>query len=166
MDETEFSFLREKAEKEKGLLFRVIRNLSVIFVILPCCIGIIMESLKRSQSTPDMISIQDREDPHVIRNYFIGMVILLFLVAVCSTYYYFRTLWKLQRDIKRNLKSIEQTTIDRKQYIKLNDSCFFYLNSAIKLSIEVSKEDFERFNEGDEINIEYSTFSKVYFGYF
>lgn len=166
MTETELSFLQEKANKERKLLSRVIRNLSFIFVILPCCIGIIMESLKRYQSTPDMIAIQDREDPHVIRNYFIGMVILLLLVAFFSAVYYFRSLWKLEKDLKTNLKSVEQTTIDRKQYIKSNDSCFFFLNSATQLSIEVSKEDFERFHEGDEINIEYSTYSKVYFGYF
>jgi hypothetical protein len=166
MTDAEFSFLQERADKEKGLLIRVVRNLAVIFIILPCSIGITMESLKRSQSTPDMIAIQEREDPHVIRNYFIGMVVLLLLVAIFSTVYYFRTLWKIQQDLKRNLKSIEQTTIDRKQYIKTNDSCFFYLDSAVQLSIEVSRADFEMFNEGDEINIEYSSYSKIYFGYF
>jgi hypothetical protein len=166
MKDAEFSFLQEKANKEKGMFIRVVRNLSVIFVIIPCCIGIIMESLKRSQSTPYMNAIQDQDDPYVIQSYFVGMIILLLIVAVCSTLYYFNTLWKIQKDLKRNTKTIEQTTIDRKQFIKTNDSCHFYLNSRTQLSIEVSKQDFERFDEGDEVNIEYSSYSKVYFGYF
>lgn len=166
MSESEFSFLQQKAIKEKGLLYRVIRNLSVIFVFIPCCIGIIMESLKRYQLDTAMRAMEERDNPDAIRDYFIGMVVLLLLVAICSALYYYKTLWKLQKDLKRNLKSIEQTSIWRKQFINTNNSFHFYLDSRTKLSIEVSKEDFKRLEEGDEINIEYSTYSQVYFGYF
>jgi hypothetical protein len=34
------------------------------------------------------------------------------------------------------------------------------------MSIEVTQDDFLKFEEGDEINIEYSKYSKEYFGYF
>lgn len=166
MEAPEFSFLQEKAIKERRMLIRVVRNLSVIFVIIPCCIGITLESLKRSELTPALREIEDRNDPDFVRNYIIAMIVLLLVVAVSSAIYYYRNLWKLTKDIKRNLKSIEQATIERKQHISSNDSYHFFINSKTQLSIEVSKDDFEKFNEGDEINIEYSTYSKIYFGYF
>jgi hypothetical protein len=46
------------------------------------------------------------------------------------------------------------------------NSCFFYLDSPVKLSVEVSPQYFERLSAGDELNIEYATYSKAYFGYF
>lgn len=166
MEAPEFSFLQEKAIKEKRLLARVVRNLSVIFIIIPCCIGITLESLKRAELTPALRAIEDKNDPYFVRNYIIAMVVLLLVVAVSCAIYYYRTLWKITKDIKRNLKSIEQAIIERKQHISSNDSYHFFINSKIQLSIEISKEDFEKFEEGDEINIEYSTYSKIYFGYF
>ncbi|KAA5536556.1 hypothetical protein F0919_02490 [Taibaiella lutea] len=166
MEAAELSFLQEKAIKEKRLLARVIRNLSVIFVIIPCCMGITLESLKRSELTPMLREIEDKNDPDFVWNYIIAMIVLLLVVAISSAVYYRRTLWKLTKDIKRNLKSVEQAVIERKQHISSNDSYHFFIDSKTKLSIEVSKDDFEKFDEGDEINIEYSTYSKIYFGYF
>jgi len=166
MEDPELSFLQEKAIKEKRILLRVIRNLSVIFIIIPCSIGIILESLKRAELTPALREIEDRNDPDFVRNYIIAMIVLLVVVAVSGTVYYYRNLWKLTKDIKRNLKSVEQAVIERKQHISSNDSYHFFINSKMKLSIEVSKDDFGRFDEGDEINIEYSTYSRIYFGYF
>jgi hypothetical protein len=166
MEPSEFSFLQNKALKEKRMLVRVVRNLSVIFIIIPCCIGITLESLKRAELTPALREIENRNDPYFVRNYIIGMIVLLLIVAISSAVYYYRTLWKLTRDIKRNLKSIEQAIIERKQHIDSNGSYHFFINSKTQLSIEVSKEDFGKFEEGDEINIEYSTYSKIYFGYF
>jgi hypothetical protein len=48
----------------------------------------------------------------------------------------------------------------------VNNSYFFYLSSAIKLSIEVEEYDYRRLEKGDEVNIEYTTFSQMYLGYF
>ena len=36
----------------------------------------------------------------------------------------------------------------------------------VKYSIEVTENDFNLFNLGDEINIEYTTFSKEFLGYY
>lgn len=166
MEPSEFSFLQEKAIKERGMLSRVVRNLSVIFIILPCSMGIILESLKRYRLSPALREIEDKEDPYFVRNYFIAMIVLLLMVAISSLVYYYRNLWKVKKDLKRNLKSIEETVIERKQFIESNNSYHFYITSQTQLSIEVSKEDFTKFEEGDEINIEYSTYSKIYFGYF
>jgi hypothetical protein len=166
MNEQELSFLKKKEEKEKRLFVRTVRNLSVLFVIIPCCLGIIMESLKRSEDTPVMAAIREKEDPHVNLYYFFGMFFLLLLVGIASFVSYNRTLKKLSKDIRIGRKTVEQTIVSRKMFIESNNTYHFYLNSTFRLSIEVSKEDYENYAEGDEINIEYSSYSKNYFGYF
>lgn len=166
MNESELSFLKKKEEKEKRLFIRTVRNLSVLFIIIPCCLGIIMESLKRSGDTPAMAAIREKEDPHVYLYYFFGMLFLLLVVGIVSFVSYSRTLKKLSKDIRIGRKTVEETTVSRKMFIESNNTYHFYLNSTFRLSIEVSKEDYENYAEGDEINIEYSSYSKNYFGYF
>jgi hypothetical protein len=166
MNESELSFLKKKEEKEKRVFTRTVRNLSVLFIIIPCCLGIIMESIKRRNDTPDMAAMREKEDPHVYLYYFFGMLFLLLLVAVGSFISYNRTLKRLSKDIRSGKKTVEQTIVARKQFIESNNTYHFYLNSTFRLSIEVSKEDYESYAEGDEINIEYSSNSKDYFGYF
>lgn len=166
MNESELSFLKKKEEKEKRLFIRTVRNLSVLFIIIPCCLGIIMESIKRSQDTPAMAALREKEDPHVYLYYFFGMLFLLLLVSIGSFVSYNRTLKRLSKDIRIGKKTIEQTIVYRKQFMESNSTYHFYLRSTFRLSIEVSKEDYESYTEGDEINIEYSSHSKNYFGYF
>lgn len=166
MNESELSFLKKKEEKEKRLFIRTVRNLSVIFIIIPCCLGIIMESLKRSQETPAMAAISEKEDPYVYLYYFFGMLFLLLVVGITSFVSYNRTLKRLSKDIRIGNKTVEQTIVSRKMFIESNNTYHFYLNSTFRLSIEVSKEDYGNYAEGDEINIEYSSYSKNYFGYF
>jgi hypothetical protein len=166
MNESELSFLKKKEEKEKRLFTRTVRNLSVLFIIIPCCLGIIMESLKRSEDTPSMAAIREKEDPHVYLYYFFGMLFLLLVVGIASFVSYNRTLKRLSKDIRIGKKTVEQTIVSRKMFIESNNTYHFYLNSTFRLSIEVSKEDYGNYAEGDEINIEYSSYSKNYFGYF
>lgn len=165
MNESELTFLMEKEVKDKRVFQRVLRTLLILSVI-PGCLGIIMESIKRSKDTAEMSQWREQEDPHVYLYYFFGMFLLLFLVLVGGLIAYRRTVRRLQRDIRSGKKTIENTVISRKQFVSSNNTCHFFLKSARKLSIEVSKEDFELYEEGDEINIEYSTYSGNYFGYF
>ena len=98
--------------------------------------------------------------------YFVTTGILLFISIVATYVSYRYNLRLLQRDIKYQTKTIETNAINQKMYVAQNDTCHFYIGSAVKLSIEVSPADFNHFNEGDEINIEYTTWSKEYLGYF
>jgi hypothetical protein len=165
MNDSELSFLKTKEEKEKRTFFRTVRILLVLSIV-PCCLGIIMESIKRSSDPPEMTKLREQEDPHVYLYYFFGMIFLLLLVAVGSYIAYYRSLGRLHKDILLNRKTIENAAISRKQFVNSNNTYHFFLRSTFKLSIEVSKEDYEAYEEGDEINIEYSTHSRVYFGYF
>lgn len=166
MNDSELSFLREKEGKEKRMFFRTVRTITILFIVVPCCLGIIMESIKRSSDSPEMARLREEEDPYVYLYYFFGMLFLLLLVAVGSYVSYNRTLKQLQKDIYAGKKTVENTEISRKQFVNSNNTYHFFLKSTFRLSIEVSKEDYEAYEEGDEINIEYSTFSRVYFGYF
>jgi len=166
MNDSELSYLKEKEAREKHAFLKTTRMLAVLFVIVPCSMGIIMESIKRSQDTPAMAQLRKEQEPRVYLYYVLGMIVLLLIVAVGSYIVYARSLKPLRKDIRLGNKTIENTEISRKQYVNSNDTCHFFLRSTFRLSIEVSKEDFELYEEGDEINIEYSTFSRVYFGYF
>ena len=165
MNEAERSFLQEKWEKEKSIFMRMLRNLSFIFIVLPCCLGIIMESITRDNASPEVLRLKELEEPHVYLFYFLGMLVLLLIVAIASFYSYNKTLKQIGKDIKIGNKTVEQTEITRK--LAMNNNTFhFYLKSTFRLSIEVSQAEYQLYNEGDEINIEYSSFSKIYFGYF
>ena len=54
----------------------------------------------------------------------------------------------------------------RKLHMAGRDAWYFYLDSRVKLSIEVSQDDYYNIDEGDEVCIEYTTHSKQYLGYF
>jgi len=165
MDASEIAFLQKKAAGERSVLVRILRNLGLLAMIM-CFGGMIMETLRLERLAPTDRAIEMQHDPYAILGYAVALAVLLLAIASGGFIYYRRVLWKIQKDLKRNLKSVEQTTIARKQFVSVNNSRHFYLDSGRQLSIEVSEEDFERFNEGDEINIEYSTYSNIYFGYF
>jgi hypothetical protein len=166
MNDSELSFLKEKRAREQRMFIRTIRTLCFVFIIIPCCAGIILESIRRSNIKPEELLQEERRDPYLYLYYFIGMLFLLLLVAVGSYISYVKTLRKIVLDIRSGMKTVEKTAITRKQFMEHNNTYHFYLKSAFRLSIEVNQEDYQAYNEGDEINIEYSTQSGIYFGYF
>lgn len=166
MNEPELTFLMEKEQRERRIFLRTVRNLSVLFIVAPCCLGIFMEFITRSDLSPAMKAVREREEPYTYLMYFLGMIVLLTLLGMASAYTYRRTLGRLMKDIRSGMKTVEQTRVDRKLHMESNGTYHFYLKSTFKLSVEVSREDFEAYEDGDEINIEYSTYSRVYFGYF
>lgn len=98
--------------------------------------------------------------------FFAGVVVLL-SISSAGTYISYRVnLKKIQHDLRQRTKTIEVSHITRKQYMPQNNTYFFYIDSPTRLSIEVSNGDFHRLNVGDEVNIEYTTFAKLYLGYF
>jgi len=92
---------------------------------------------------------------------------VLLSISMFSTYVTYRiNLRKIQLDINDGTKTIETNRITRKVYVRTKNTCYFYIDSKITMSIEVSVNDFERMNEGDEVSIEYATHSGLYLGYF
>ncbi len=150
-DET--AFLKRQEARERRQLYRVLR------VLLPICFGLPFAGAwgKAFAGMPN---------PFSYAGYFSGVGVLLFLTLGGAGIAYRASLYKLHRDLRAGTKTVERTIITRKRYMPQTNTHFFYLASAVKLSIEVSAEYYAALSAGDEVNIEYATHSKAYFGYF
>jgi hypothetical protein len=92
---------------------------------------------------------------------------ILLALSSFSTYVTYRiNLRKIQLDINDGTKTIEISHVTRKLYFPSQNTYFVYLDSKIKMSIEVKYEDYLRLGEGDEVCIEFTTHSRQYLGYF
>ena len=112
------------------------------------------------------IAIAGMPNPFSYGKYFTGVGVLLFLLFGGSLMAYRSNLYLIYRDLQSGTKTIERTIVVRKRFMPQTNTCYFFIDSRTKLSIEVSQHDYDRWNIGDELNIEYATHSKAYFGYF
>ncbi len=153
LNEDELSFLHQKEEKERVQFYKIAR----VFLLLSFICPFIIACLK---------VVGGAEDPFSVVDYFIGVFFLMLFSSAAVYWSYRNNLYKVKMDIKLGTKTIERTQIMRRQYMELNNKFYFYINSPNKLSIEISEDVFHRCKAGDEINIEYTSFSKFYLGYF
>ncbi len=149
----ERAFLVRKETRDRRQFYKALR------VILPICFA-----LPFAMAWGE--AIIGKPNPFSYLRYFIGVGVLLFLALGGAVMAYRSNLYLLHRDLRHNTKTIERAVITRKRFMPQTNSCFFYLDSPVKLSVEVSPQYFERLSAGDELNIEYATYSKAYFGYF
>ena len=137
----EISFLRKKEEKERRQIYRVVR----VFMILSFAVPFIVAWFRAFGGEDNAFSFG---------YYFLGVLFLLCFSAAGIYWGYYHNLRKIQLDLKSGMKTIERAFITRKQYMPVGNCYFFYLSSAIKLSIEVEESDYHRLNKGDEVSIE------------
>lgn len=149
----EMAFLKRKETRDRRLLYKSVRILLLICFGLPFA----MAWGKAIAGMPN---------PFSYASYFTGVGVLLFLTLGGAALAYRSSLYRTHLDLRHRTKTIERATITRKRYMPQTDACFFYLDSPTRLSIEVSNAYYERLKVGDEVNIEYSTYGKAYFGYF
>jgi hypothetical protein len=149
----ELAFLRKKEQRERRQFFRVIRVLLLLCFFCPFVLAWYR-------------AIEDVPEPFSYGFYFLGVLFLMCFSGCAVWIVYNSNLRKLQSDIAGLTKTVEQTRIVRKQHMEINNTYHFYLDSPVKLSIEVSEADFHRLQPGDEVNIEYSPRAHTYFGYF
>ena len=154
LTDEELDFLVKKDERETRNFYRVISIFMSVCFIIPFIVawGKALGG--------------DEETPFSFKEYFLWVFYLLCFLAFCAWFVYSRTLGKVKSDIKHRAKTVEKTKITRKQHVRSGGSYYFYLDSPNKLTIEVEESDYYSMNEGDELNIEYSTKAKLYFGYF
>ncbi len=153
LSEDERAFLKRKETRERRQFFRTVQLLLLICFALPFA----MAWGKAIAGMPN---------PFSYANYFAGVAILGSLAGIGTVISYRNNLHTIHKDLRKGTKTIERTIITRKRFMPQTNTCFFFLDSPTKLSIEVSQEYFDRLNAGDEVNIEYSTHGKAYFGYF
>ena len=153
LEPDELAFLMRKDEKDKKSTYRVVRVLMVFCFVIPYIISL----FRATNGVPD---------PFSYTWYFSGVLFLLCFAGLCVYISYYRTMRRVELDIRNKTKTIELTQITKKQYMPHNNTFYFYLTSPNKLSIEVSGDHYHTFKEGDELSIEYTTYSNLYLGYF
>lgn len=149
----ELSFLKRKEVKDRRQLYNVSRLLMIMCFVCPF-------------ATAWIRVLKEDETYFSYFYYFLGVGFLLLFSGGIMYWTYRQHLYKVQQDIKHGTKTVETVIITRKQYMPGNNSYFFYINSSVKLSIEVNEEDFRKLDKGDEVNIAYTSYSKEYLGYF
>lgn len=153
LNSSELGFLVRKEHKERSQYYKVFRLLMFLSFIIPFAGA----WYRAYDGAPNAFSPL---------RFFLSVGVLL-SISSFSTYVTYRVnLYKVQLDIRDRTKTIETNHITRKLFITAKNTYHFYIDSKIKLSIEVSANDYERMKVGDEVSIEYATHSGLYLGYF
>lgn len=153
LEASEMAFLQQQERKERHSYYKLFR----IFMIVSFVVPFIGSWYRAFDGAPNAFSPA---------RYFVTTGILLGISVGATTVAYRLNLRRMKHDIKEGTKTIEMTHITKRVHATINDTYYFYLDSPTKLSIEVSQNDYYRFTEGDEISIEYITYSGFYLGYF
>jgi len=153
MEDNELVFILQKKEKESKTYLFATKIMMAMGVLVSTVWAIVVYA--RTGDKTLMWSVFT----------FVLCFSLLFFSVVAFMLYRFK-LGKYNQDAKEKMKTIEKAIVTDKKYMHLNDTYHFYTDSEIKFSIEVGGNDFDKLLVGDEINLEYATFSKEYFGYF
>jgi len=153
LDAGELMRLEKRASADKSNYYRVFQLLMLLSFIIPFA-GAWYRAYDGAENAFSPFK------------YFSAAGVLLSLSSV-SVYIAYRTyLHKVQLDIRDRTKTIERNHITKKLHLRSKDAYYFYIDSAIKLSIEVKHEDYLLMDVGDEVCIEYTSHSKEYLGYF
>lgn len=153
LEADELTFLQKKEEKERAQYYKVFSILMVVSFLFSYA----GSWYRAYEGAPNAFSLV---------KFFVCVVILLCLTGGAVYFTYRRDLHKLQMDIKNRTKTIEITHIKNKKYMPQNKTYHFYLESANRMSIEVSQAEFYELNEGDEVTIEYTSCSRHYLGHY
>ena len=153
LEAEELSFLKKKEQKERGQYYKLIKWLMIFSFLCPFVIAWLQ-------------AMEGMENPFSYRSYFVGVFYLMCFSGGGTYFVYYFNLRKVQSDIHHKTKTIERAHITRKQFMPHNNTYHFYIDAPSRLSIEVTAIDFNRLDKGDELSIEYTTYSKIYLGYF
>ena len=153
LDEDELFFLQEKCKSQELEFRKIMRICLILQFILPIIV-----------TTQHGAFIQEVPSKALFAAY--GTVITFILLAIVMLGSYTYLVFPYKRDLRSRQKRVESCTITKKKHMVLNNTWHFYINSMAKISIEVNAIDFNRFDTGDEINIEFAHYSSEYLGYF
>ncbi len=156
MTATELAFVQKKY-KENSAMYTLFMKRMVYIVMGFCAIMIFIEVAFMQPA------IEKGNYKPIALNIVLIMSIILSLIILLS---YYLVLYNMARDAKQGSKVVEQANVIEKKYFNHLDQFYLYTNSLNVTKLEVSKKDFDTINLGDEINLEYSSYCKEFFGYF
>ena len=149
----ELDFLLKKRDKERKQFFRILSVLMVISFVIPF-------------AGAWYLAADGSENAFSVLRYFGFTAFLLSFSGLAVYVSHGLSLRKLNLDIKTGIKTVELSHVVRKQYMPQNKSYHFYIDSANRLSVEVSQDEFYNMDVGDEISIEFTTHANIFLGYF
>ena len=150
LSDDERAFLKRKETRDRRQLYRSVQMLLLICFALPFA----MAWGK---------AIAGKPNPFSYANYFAGVAILGSLTMIGAFIAWRNNLHRIQLDLQKGTKTVERAVITGKRFMPQTNTCYFFLDSPTKLSIEVRQQHFDELKVGDEVNIEYSTYGKAYF---
>ena len=157
MNTDELEFIKRRYRSESKIYMRGMNVMLIIAAMAPLAACIVLLFLNR----------EEQNTMHAMYQiYFLGLAFMLLFVGFIAIVSYRLKVRGYAKDSAKKNKIIEQANILQKKYMKLNNTCHFYLTSEVMYTIEVSPEDYKKWSLGDEINIEYAQHSKEYFGYY
>lgn len=140
-----------------------IRGITWVSAIFLFIIGISLFMVLNIEPT-DPIYLERAQEPTGV---YIAVVVFLLLIYFLIIFLAFKVNVKpLLKDLKGNTKVIEQVNIKEKKYMPQNNTYHLYVQSVNRVSIEVSEQDYKKFQLGDEVNLEFTPNASIYLGYY
>lgn len=155
MEEPEAAFIIRRYKEESKIYIRTMNVFLALAAFSPLVVCIVFLGLRNDMTWNKMLLI-----------YSAGLAFMLVFVGLIAWFSYNKKVKALYQDHKALIRIVEKTTITQKRAMGLNNTYHFYLDSPTLYTIEVSPEDYMRFELGDEVNIEYAKYSREFFGYF
>jgi hypothetical protein len=162
MDKPEMEYLVKKKNEGVASQFKVLRFLIAVIIIISVAAGIGLFIVMKI--SPEIFDNANTH-PDILLTC-LKLMLGLTCVVIAGTYYgYYKTLRKVIIDIRNGEKTIEPCIVIRKVCASENNTCHVFITSNIRISIEVIMDEYNLLQEGDKINIAYSSCSKIFFGY-
>lgn len=167
LSDDELEYLRKRLKKHRRGFFKTLLLSIIIGTIIPAILALILfASMHYAVANPSIEKMEVLTDLEILELCSITLFVIYLVMAVAFIFAYYFTVYDMHRDINKGFKIVERVVIAQKRYMRLNNTYHFYFIRASKLSSEVSAQDFEMYQEGDEINLEYTPFAGVELGYF
>lgn len=87
----------------------------------------------------------------------IALLVTIFLIII--------PLHSFKKELKKGMKIMFRLPVLRKQFMAINQTYFMHLYYHKPFTIEISGQDFQNLNEGDEVILYYTPQSAIYLGY-
>ena len=153
LEQAEIIFVLRRYQKASKDYMRVMNLILLSSGILPFVIAF-------------MFLLYSADIDLVVQVFIFLLISLLAFFILVAVIFYFQQIYNKYRDAMAKTKTIESCVIIEKKAVPINLTYHFFIDSRVKYSIEVSEEEFDHYQPGDEINIEYTTFDKEYLAHF
>lgn len=168
LDEEQFNHIHNLYVRDNRELIKNWKKTCIGICILICLLtGLIMlVSYLNPIEEVDKHLVEPLDPTTIFQMGVVSLIAILLFASLAFYTAYFKSLRKLKLDTIERLKVIECTKILEKKYLPHNNSYHFTLLSPTQRSLEVEVNEYQLYNIGDEINIEYAKNSKIPLGYY